>query len=405
MLNVTDGNHSLSTTVRNSVSKGSPVLLPGWPNCSTSPDRLPDGAYAVANDWISTGLPPVIIVFGIFGNLLTIIVLNRSSKKLSSTALYLVCLAISDTLFLLNGPLRQWIRHTWEYDIRGAHEVVCKITVWLTYGTLQFSSWSLVALTVERVVSVLWPHKVRTSCTTSLSKVVVIVQFVSIFGLNIHWFYGLGTSSLKYYAVKTCMPLYEDYSYFFHHIWHWINFVVAFALPFIILVIGNGIIISKLKTSVEKRTQMSVMKTKGRAMKAEKEKKTLTIVLILLNAVFFLSQTPMSIYYIYIPYGIAKANELACDNYPEYKNQAEIIWMCYSIVNILGYMNATLNFVLYIISGSRFRAEILALFRCQESRSAGVFESSATVRNGRNGSCLEKTAVATISKTEQVDNI
>ncbi|XP_053395650.1 uncharacterized protein LOC128555883 [Mercenaria mercenaria] len=145
---------------------------------------------------------------------------------------------------------------------------------------------------------------------------------------------------------------------------------------------------------------MSVMNPKGNTEKAEKEKKTITIVLILLSVVFFLSQTPMSIYYIYIPYGIAKANELACDNYPEYTKQAEAIWLCYTVVNLLGYMNATLNFVLYTISGSRFRAEIVALFRCKGSRAIGVFETSISVRDGsrrRLGSVTGKSNVTTIS--------
>lgn len=374
----------------------SPALLPGWPNCSVIPEALPPGAYATATDWIANGVPPATIVFGVFGNVLTVLVLSRSTKKLCSTTLYLITLAVSDTLFLLNSPLRQWIRHTWKYDIRSSHELVCKLTVWLTYGTLQYSSWLLVALTLERVVSVLWPHKVRVKCTGSTSKIVIALLFLFIFGLNSHWFYGLGTSDLSYYTVKTCMPLYKEYSYFFHHIWHWINFVVAFAAPFVILAIGNGIIIFQL--TMRQRKRMSSLRSKGN-LEFTREKKTITTVLILLSVVFFISQTPMSIYYIYIPYGIAEVNKLACDNYPEYTKQAEMIWFFYSVVNMLGHMNATLNFVLYVISGSRFRAEIKALLRCEGARAIGVFETTNSVRGWSKRSRVSSN-LTTISKAE-----
>lgn len=375
-------NNTINGTLTTVVPSVSSALLPGWPDCPSTHVPFPPGPYAKVKDWIATGFQPIIIVVGVLGNLLTVVVLSRSSRKFSSTTLYLVTLAISDTLFLLNGPIRQWIRHTWKYDIRSSHEIVCKFTVCLTYGTYQFSSWLLVALTVERVFSVLWPHKVRRSCTATTSKVVISLLFICILGLNSHWFYGLGNSQLKYYAVKTCMPLFEEYSYFFHHIWHWINFVVAFIIPFVVLAVGNSIIIYKIKRSQRKRRKMSMTKSRGNTENKEKERKTITIVLILLSTVFFLSQTPMSIYFIYIPYGIAKANLIACENYQEYTRQAEIIWLCYTIVNVLGYMNATLNFFLYIASGSRFRAEIKALLRCQSARAIGVFETTQSVRDG-----------------------
>lgn len=116
-----------------------PALLPGWPNCCVIPEALPPGAYAAAPDWIAKGVSATIRSVYTFGNVLTILVLSRSTKKLYSTMLYLVTLAVSDTLFLLNGTMRQCIRLTWKYDIRSSHEIVCKFTVWLTYGILQYS--------------------------------------------------------------------------------------------------------------------------------------------------------------------------------------------------------------------------------------------------------------------------
>ncbi|KAL4235852.1 hypothetical protein ACF0H5_004240 [Mactra antiquata] len=358
-----------------------PALLPDWPKCETIPDPIAPGAVSKAKDWIASTVPPVLIVLGVFGNILTILTLVRSIKgKITSTTLYLLLLAISDLLLLLNGPLRQWIRLAWKYDFRTYHVMVCKLAVWLTYGTMQFSSWILVVLTMERMASVLWPHKVRTSCITRSSRIVSIILFVCIFGLNSHFLYGLGDTKLPYYSVKSCMPLYEEYSFFFLHVWHWINFVMAFAAPFVILAVGNFVIIAKIKQSYSTRKRMSL---KGSA-ESSREKRTITRVMILLNVVFFVSQTPMSIYFIYIPYRIDEVNQMACDNYPEYVRQAELIWLIYTVVNMLGYINATVNFVLYVISGAKFRAEIKALLLCRKSPSTGgLFESRSSTTQPR----------------------
>lgn len=364
------------------IVKASPGLLPGWPGCKTSPTRLPPGTLSKVNDWIVNIMLPIIVVFGVCGNILTISILIRSIKtKISSTTLYLLLLAVSDTLLILNGPLRQWIRLSWKYDFRTYHEAVCKLGVWLTYGSLQFSSWLLVALTLERVVSVLWPHRVKTSCTASGSRIICGALFLCIFGLNAHSLYGLGNSKLSYFSnIKRCSPLYEDYALFFLQVWHWINFVTAFAAPFVILAVGNCIIIYQIKKAYSSRKKMSTKGSTG----SSQEKNTITRVMILLNVVFFISQTPASIYFIYIPYRIKEVNLLACDDYPEYTHQAEVIWLIYTVVNMLGYLNATVNFLLYVISGAKFRAEMKALLLCRKSPSSGgLFESSASVRGSR----------------------
>ncbi|WAR07712.1 hypothetical protein MAR_017670 [Mya arenaria] len=62
-------------------------------------------------------VPPIILVVGICGNILTILVLTRPASRKSSTAVYLIALAIADTVVLNTGLLRYWIflcglRHT-----------------------------------------------------------------------------------------------------------------------------------------------------------------------------------------------------------------------------------------------------------------------------------------------------
>ncbi|KAH3849417.1 hypothetical protein DPMN_091817 [Dreissena polymorpha] len=93
-------------------SAGVRLKWPGCPkgylldNCTyvTSP---PASYLKESYLWMWKIFPPILIVFGILGNMCTICVLLRSSKRLTSISQYLLVLACSDTVFVLNAPLRQ----------------------------------------------------------------------------------------------------------------------------------------------------------------------------------------------------------------------------------------------------------------------------------------------------------
>lgn len=75
--------------------------------------------------------------------------------------------------------------------------------------------------------------------------------------------------------------------------------------------------------------------------------------LIILNTVFLVSTTPISVFLIGYPYWSEKASshKMAALN---------LIW---SLVNILMYTNNAINFLLYCLSGSKFRNELKQIFQ------------------------------------------
>ncbi|XP_045157143.1 neuropeptide Y receptor type 6-like [Mercenaria mercenaria] len=339
---------------------------PGW----TGPP--PPGVYANAANSLMKIIPPIIILVGTFGNTLTVIVLFRQMRKLSSTAMFLLALAFSDNLFLFNAPLRRWIIAVWNEDIRHRSEIGCKFSVYLTYTSSQFSSWTLVAVTVERLVSVVWPHRVRLDCTPRISCIFITVIFLIVFGLNTHIFYGFGQSSLPVYIGQGfCEPIYEGYRTFWTKTYAWIDFTVVYAVPFGILAVANSVIVYYLRKTNAERERMSDRSNTT-------ETKMVTIMLVLLSIVFFLCLTPVSIYFIYLPYWAEDNFQWLCINVYEYIRLSEITHFVFVITNLLGYVNASFNFVLYIISGSKYRSEIKALLLCRPSAKAGVFGGSSS---------------------------
>ena len=77
-----------------------------------------------------------------------------------SMSLFFAAMAVSDLALLYTGLLQQWLYCAVTLDLRELHEVICKIHVFLVYLSAMTSAWFLVAMTMQRVVSLLWLHRV-----------------------------------------------------------------------------------------------------------------------------------------------------------------------------------------------------------------------------------------------------
>lgn len=366
-----------------------PGAVWGWPGCSYPLPMPPRSMYAQLTEWIWRTVPLVLILLGTVGNILTALVIFRNFRNIPSTAVYLLSLAFTDTLFLYNAPLRRVILHVFELEVRSFSNLGCKVSVFLTYASFHISAWILVAVTIERVVSVIWPFKVKRCCTERSAIVVTSAIVALVCVMDSHILYGFSLSPLPIYqGVGECNPAYEDYSMFYNYQWVWIHFVCGFAVPFCFILIGNTLVIHGLRRMRKRQRWMYDETDSGRKPHVHPHghnghhTKTLMIILILLNTIFFISQTPLAIYLVYFPYVVSDLNQVACSDVSIYMEGAEKLWFWESVTHNFAYFNASINFVLYVVSGSRFRKEIVSLLMCrQEFRIQST--SSVCVGSGR----------------------
>lgn len=303
--------------------------------------------YAV-NIW--KFLPPLLLSAGTFGNLLTILVLIQRKNRSTPTARYLTALAVTDLLVLWTGLLRQWMLNTFDTDVRTFSNTGCKLHVFLVYVGTQCSSWLLVAVTTERFVGIWFPHRFR-GCTSQITSTAIAVIVICIMTLNVHWFYGFGIITTTTNNVTDphtqCCSINDHYEHFIRYTWPWIDLCVFCFIPFTILLVENSCIIAYvLKT----RKQVSPF-VRATAKKSEKAMQV-TATLVTLNVVFFICILPISIFHVGYSYWMTD-------------EQTTALW--WAIVNILMYLNNTLNCLLYFLSGSRFQEEVKALLSGKRS--------------------------------------
>ncbi|WAR24765.1 NMUR1-like protein, partial [Mya arenaria] len=334
-------------------------------------DTIPEYRHALN---ILKTIPPILLTFGTIGNLLTILVLSRKRSRFSSTATYLAALAVSDLLVLYSGLLRQWMKYMYDVDIRQLTVAGCKVNIFLVYFSTQCSSWLLVAVTCERFIGVWLPHRVKQGCTQRTALLVIGVIVVCITLLNAHFFYGFGNIS---YVVNgtarevMCSTKYTHYYNFVTLTWPWIDLCFFFLVPFTVLVMGNISIIARVCMSKYKIRNQIV--PSGLTTRQTQKDKTshLTAMLMTLNVVFFICVSPICIFFISRPYWL---------KYIKTPYDTAIVMLWWAVINCFMYLNNTLNFVLYFLSGSRFREETKMLF-CGERKVASSQDETPVVAN------------------------
>ena len=290
---------------------------------------------------------PIIFVTGIIGNSLTIIILGQKRNRISSTSLYLLSLAVSDLITVIIGNLFVWIQTIWDFHIRDYNTFFCKVHVFFTYLCIHASSWILVLLTAERVLSVLRPHKVRILCCRRNALVALAITIGCLALLNGHFLVGM-EQEYSYYTRRNCYGVGEGYINFINNIYPIVDFCVAFAIPCAFILVGNTIILFELAKMARRRKEM---------VASEQKTNSLTVLLLMLNVLFILSTGPASIYFIIFPYLYDAASP----------SQIDLLYFIFYIVNVLAGLNACMNFILYFLSGSKFRAEVKALLCCRRN--------------------------------------
>ena len=99
------------------------------------------------------------------------------------------------------------------------------------------SAWFLVAMTLQRMVTVLWPHKSGEICTPKSSW--IVIAFIVLFSL----FFNI-PMILKYHynhVLARCETYFTNsvIEWIYYNIYHWLDMVLVSLMPFVVLVISN----------------------------------------------------------------------------------------------------------------------------------------------------------------------
>jgi len=291
----------------------------------------------------------LIVICGVFFNMLSFIVLTSKHMRKTTSNLYLAFLAIYDTCSLTFNFMIGVIRGNSEAANKNfqSSESLCTFHGVVVELFNLLSVWIIVSFTLERFAMVKFPLKVR---TWSPKKTVVTLFIVSA-TMTIVSFHKIAVSGFEgdsvfgYKACKTRRKILKEIIYLYVALNTW--------LPTCTIVTLNGVIIWELKKNQKKRAQM----TQSSMTKSDEKA---TRLLLMVSSTFVL---------LVLPLGIVQSVELIWngtqqvppghqDYFHYMKTKMQLKW-ARAFFFFFYQLNFTINFFLYVSSSaSRFRANL-----------------------------------------------
>ncbi|XP_076454492.1 uncharacterized protein LOC143289413 [Babylonia areolata] len=306
--------------------------------------------------------PPFILLLGIFGNVMTIVIMRRLKSDDSVVNIYFTAMAMTDTVVLCLNTLDQWIQYTFDLEMNGSHSVACKISTWFYTGAGTISCWYLVSMTVHRAMSVVWPHRVSVMCTRR--TVILVLTGITVFFAALYSHYAIGFERvyLASHSGFRCTVKHDsdEYIYFLEHYFAYIELLVYCILPFVALVVSNGVLVWKLAASVKVAGTHLTQGDPDQALAHRKAANSVTLTVVTVSVAFMVLTLPASVsfilHYFAVSHERVSGYELAQAAFVE------------RFTFLLIYLNHAVNFYLYCLTGRRFREEFVSVVWCGRNR-------------------------------------
>ena len=315
---------------------------------------------------------PVIVTVGVCGNLISMCVMFQRQNRHTSFSVYLGCLAVSDNCVLFAAGYF-WV--VYELQERMFHDVECKILIWMLDTFQQNGVLLILSVTLDRLVAVRYPLKAAAWCRARRAKIVSASAFavVSLYSAP-HLLFN--------YADKQYVCLLCSYDNIVCVVHLWVTAFLAFAVPFVLLLSMNVVIICSVRTAMKYQSTFSMdggdtttsttdqsddndtrrqsvasaspsgqEERRGQNQQVSSKDRNLIAMLLLVSFMFLLLNAPRFM-------RIIIAATVHFEPTPRRMAMTALAW---HITNKLYFTNNACNFFLYCVSGSKFRRDFKAL--------------------------------------------
>ncbi|XP_022314670.1 FMRFamide receptor-like [Crassostrea virginica] len=315
---------------------------------------------------------PILAVFGVLGNILTMIVLWRREMH-STTILFLRALVLTDTgiIVVVAATVTPFTLSFFHAELGYFKDVVYpNVFTPVTYIVMviqQCNVWITVSVSVERYISICHPFKAAKICTKRRTWIILFAICVISVIYNIPRCFASRTkspcspndTSLCYMLVDTTFGKTTFYTKVYMV---WMYAVLIYIIPLTLLAVLNCLIIMELMRMRARRIGTNIQ---------DDNEANLSLVLVLIVIVFICCQTP----------GLFSQFDFLFDPI------VFLQWIAFG--NTLFVTNSSVNFLIYTAVGRRFRKVLLKVFKT-------IFGKSIFSRSKNSGSSSDHELLETL---------
>ena len=234
------------------------------------------------------------------------------------------------------------------------------------------STLLVVSMTFDRFYSIIRPHKAASFNTVKRAKITIFCIYI------ISIIYNLPQAILVVGETYECVPYGKASFVSYGMPYYWLSFVIHYALPFVLLLCMNSVIIHKIRSRrFGERTnnnkfqghrqgeghgkKRSQGQSQGHHKKSGTSEGQMFAILLLVTFSLLLLNTPAYMLFIYIQLQDITASPQVFTSY----------FLFYQISFNLQVSNHGVNFFLYVISGHKFRNDLKTLRRIKSNPGGG----------------------------------
>lgn len=317
-----------------------------------------------------TYITPVVFIMGLVGNILSLMVFLTKNMRRLSASLYLAAISSADLMALVFYVLIEWLRRGLSTSNGNGYvtvpflerDGVCHVILFLTYNFRFLSSWLVVCFTLERYIGVCHPLKRRRNISdmSSSRKLIAIVILISILvSLFRPWLnkeHHIGPNEVPWCIRRN---EYQLVSFVYDCVF---GISITF-LPFLIITCLNALIIRKLimRNKFHRRSRII---SEESIIRLE-----FTLILIAVSFCFVAFNTPYAV--VWLTHFINSSS--GAITIADMINETQHIFL---FTKTIYFMNYSVNFFLYSITGAYFRKELKMLLTCRSKSSKQYYGCS-----------------------------
>jgi hypothetical protein len=282
------------------------------------------------------------------GNSLTLLVfLTNPQLNRSSFSVYVKSMAISDTLVLL-FKLASYLNKTSRYFY---FSLMCTILIFCGEASTLLSIWIIALITIERTLVVLFPLHTKSFVSAYRARVLVlsITIIVLIFSARIL----IIPIDVSPEQKKRCHPISTWHSY--RNLNATITEFGYCYIPLTIVIIGNFITLYTVKRALFRRRDMVTNNSDQQKRQMDSNDHQLMLMLLVVTLTFIVCFVPFTITNVIARWGLPFRLCFTQKSFETYL----ILRSC---SDLLKDFNFCINFIIYCVSGRRFRSALCSLF-------------------------------------------
>ncbi|KAL0962176.1 hypothetical protein UPYG_G00336690 [Umbra pygmaea] len=276
-----------------------------------------------------TALYSIICVVGLLGNVLVMYGVVRYTKMKTSTNIYIFNLALADALATSTLPFQSanYLMGTWAFG-----EVLCKVVIAIDYYNMFTSIFTLTMMSVDRYIAVCHPVKAMEFRTASKGKVINVLIWVLSSAIGVPIMVMAVTKPKPDSDQIMCMLKFPKPDRYWDTVTKICVFIFAFVVPVMVITICYSLMILRLRSV----RLLSGSKEKDRNMRR------ITRMVLVIIAAFIICWTPIHIFII-------------VKTMVEIDSKNPFVKASWHLCIALGYMNSSLNPVLYAFLDENFK--------------------------------------------------